>query len=230
MVHHRARAARRSKYGLRRVVKVMLDLMTIWFLRRYQSKPVYVFGGIGLAVLSLGAALGAVVLWEKIEMGVWVHRNPLFLIAITCVLMGVQFLGFKSILAETIMRTYFESQDKTAYSVAKQRDRLRPGTLRKMCGIVGHVPRDEAPRLRSASNSPRSDIADPTVRTFFDVQGEWRVALGHRRLAIIDLQTGAQPMEATRRATCTSRTTGRSTTSKRYAASSKGAEPPLRRA
>jgi hypothetical protein len=119
VVHHRARSAGRSKYGLRRVVKVMLDLMTIWFLRRYQSKPVYVFGGMGLAVLSLGAALSAVVLWEKIEMGVWVHRNPLFLIAITCVLMGVQFLG-TGILAETIMRTYFESQDKTAYSVAKR--------------------------------------------------------------------------------------------------------------
>jgi glycosyltransferase involved in cell wall biosynthesis len=119
VVHHRARGAGRSKYGLRRVVKVILDLMTIWFLRRYQSKPVYVFGGMGLAVLSLGAALSAVVLWEKIEMGVWVHRNPLFLIAITCVLMGVQFLG-TGILAETIMRTYFESQDKTAYSVAKR--------------------------------------------------------------------------------------------------------------
>jgi glycosyltransferase involved in cell wall biosynthesis len=118
-VHHRARAAGRSKYGLGRVVKVVLDLMTLWFLRRYQSKPVYVFGGMGLGVLALGAAISAVVLWEKIEDGVWVHRNPLFLIAITCVLMGVQFLG-SGLLAETIMRTYFESQDKTAYSVAKR--------------------------------------------------------------------------------------------------------------
>src|ERR1700733_4104667 len=100
-VHHRARAAGRSKYGLGRVVKVMLDLMTLWFLRRYQSKPVYVFGGMGIGVLALGGAISAVVLWEKFEDGVWVHRNPLFLIAITCVLMGVQFLG-TGLLAETI--------------------------------------------------------------------------------------------------------------------------------
>ncbi len=119
VVNHRARAAGRSKYGLRRAFKVMLDLMTIWFLRRYQSKPVYVFGGIGLAVLGVGGVLSAVVLWEKFAQGVWVHRNPLFLIAITCALMGVQFLG-TGLLAETIMRTYFESQDKTAYSVAER--------------------------------------------------------------------------------------------------------------
>ncbi len=129
-VHHRARGAGRSKYGLKRIVKVMLDLMTVWFLRRYQSKPVYVFGGMGVAVLVLGAAISAVVLWEKFHDGVWVHRNPLFLIAITCVLMGVQFLG-TGLLAETIMRTYFESQDKTAYSVSRRAGFGRAGFDRK---------------------------------------------------------------------------------------------------
>jgi glycosyltransferase involved in cell wall biosynthesis len=118
VVHHRPRPAGRSKYGLKRTIKVMLDLMTIWFLRRYQTKPVYVFGGVGVLALGLGAAISALVLWEKVDQGVWVHRNPLFLIAITCFLMGMQFLG-TGIVAEMIMRTYFEVQNKTPYAVSE---------------------------------------------------------------------------------------------------------------
>lgn len=117
VVNHRPRVAGESKYGLRRTIKVLLDLTTVWFMRRYQTKPIYVFGGLGALMLFGAFAVSLVVLYEKIADGVWVHRNPLFLIAITCVLMGMQFIG-TGILAELIVRTYFESQGKTAYSVA----------------------------------------------------------------------------------------------------------------
>jgi glycosyltransferase involved in cell wall biosynthesis len=119
VVNHRARQAGVSKYGLRRTVKVLLDLMTVSFLGGYQSKPIYVFGSLALAMFGAGFLLSVFVLWEKYDQGVWVHRNPLFMIAIMLIVMAFQFLG-TGILAEVIVRTYFESQDKTAYTIASR--------------------------------------------------------------------------------------------------------------
>jgi glycosyltransferase involved in cell wall biosynthesis len=117
VVNHRPRIAGRSKYGLTRSVKVLLDLTTVWFMRRYQTKPIYVFGGLGVLMFMVGSVLCAIVLYQRFEDGAFVHRNPLFIIAITCFLMGMQSIG-TGILAEFIARTYFESQGKTAYTVA----------------------------------------------------------------------------------------------------------------
>src|SRR5580698_506621 len=117
VVNHRPRVAGRSKYGIFRTFKVVLDMTTIWFMRRYQTKPIYVFGGLGALMVLVGFALSAFVLYEKLAEGAWVHRNPLFLIAVTCCLMGVQSIG-TGILAELIVRAHFESQKKTAYAIA----------------------------------------------------------------------------------------------------------------
>src|SRR5262249_7523859 len=116
-VNHRPRRAGASKYGLRRAVKVVLDLLTVLFLRRYQAKPIYVFGGIGLFMMTVAAAISGFVLWEKWHEGIWVHRNPLFILAVVGALIGVQLLA-TGLVAELITRTYFESQGKRAYSVA----------------------------------------------------------------------------------------------------------------
>jgi glycosyltransferase involved in cell wall biosynthesis len=118
-VHHRPRRAGVSKYGLRRTVKVMLDLMTVMFMRRYQTKPIYVFGGLGFLMVALSTAIYGYVLWEKLHDGVWVHRNPLFLVAVMGTLVGVQLLA-TGLIAELIIRTYYESQDKRAYSIASR--------------------------------------------------------------------------------------------------------------
>jgi len=119
VVNHRPRRAGVSKYGLRRSIKVLLDLMTVSFLRGYQTKPIYVFGTLGLLMFIAGSLLSVFVLWEKYDQGAWVHRNPLFMIAIMLFLMAFQFVG-TGILAEVIVRTYFESQDKTAYTIASR--------------------------------------------------------------------------------------------------------------
>ncbi len=119
VVTHRPRIAGTSKYGLKRSVKVLLDLTTVVFMRHYQTKPIYVFGGLGILAFLSGSFICVVVLWEKWAQGVWVHRNPLFLIATVCFLMALQFMG-NGIVAEMIMRTYFESQNKTAYTVASR--------------------------------------------------------------------------------------------------------------
>jgi len=118
-VNHRARRAGHSKYGLMRTFKVLLDLTTIWFMRRYQTKPIYLFGGLGVLMFAAAFVISAVVLYQKFAEGAWVHRNPLFLISITLALMGMQSIG-TGILAELIVRTYFESQGKTAYSIASR--------------------------------------------------------------------------------------------------------------
>jgi hypothetical protein len=115
-VNHRARRAGTSKYGLKRTVKVVLDLVTVVFMRRYQAKPIYVFGGLGMGMMFLSAVGAGVVLWEKIEQGVWVHRNPLFILAVMAALVGVQLLA-TGIVAELVIRTYYESQGKRAYSI-----------------------------------------------------------------------------------------------------------------
>jgi glycosyltransferase involved in cell wall biosynthesis len=115
-VNHRARRAGTSKYGLKRTIKVMLDLLTVIFMRRYQSKPIYVFGGLGVGMMVISAVGAGVVLWEKMQEGVWVHRNPLFILAVMAALVGVQLLA-TGIVAELVIRTYYESQGKRAYSV-----------------------------------------------------------------------------------------------------------------
>jgi hypothetical protein len=119
VVNHRARRAGESKYGMSRTIKVLLDLLTVWFMRSFQTKPIYVFGGLGLSLLSLGFFTAAFVLWEKLAEGIWVHRNPLFLIAIMCTVTGVQFLGI-GLIAEIMVRTYFESQHKVAYLISER--------------------------------------------------------------------------------------------------------------
>jgi glycosyltransferase involved in cell wall biosynthesis len=116
-VNHRPRRAGASKYGLRRTLKVVLDLITVMFLRRYQTKPIYVFGGLSLFMFTGAAALSMFVLWEKFSQGIWVHRNPLFVIAVMAALVAVQLMA-TGIIAELIIRTYYESQGKRTYSIA----------------------------------------------------------------------------------------------------------------
>jgi len=117
-VNHRPRVAGESKYGLSRTFKVMLDLLTVWFMKRFRTKPIYVFGGVGLVLLFLGTFIGSYVLYEKLFLDVWVHRNPLFLISIMFSVVGIQFLGL-GLIAEIIIRTYYESRNKPAYTVAR---------------------------------------------------------------------------------------------------------------
>jgi glycosyltransferase involved in cell wall biosynthesis len=118
-VNHRARVAGASKYGLWRTAKVVLDLMTVWFLRRFATKPVYLFGGAGLAMIAMSVVMLAIVLYEKLALEAWVHRNPLFNMALVSGLLGVQSLGL-GLLAELMVRTYFESQGRSAYPIKRR--------------------------------------------------------------------------------------------------------------
>ena len=116
-VNHRPRVRGTSKYGMTRTLKVLLDLTTVWFMRGYQTKPIYVFGGIGFLLILLSAATAAYVLYEKLAWGIWVHRNPLFLLGMMFFIVGVHFM-MMGLIAEIVIRTYFESQKKSSYSIA----------------------------------------------------------------------------------------------------------------
>jgi glycosyltransferase involved in cell wall biosynthesis len=118
-VNHRPRRAGVSKYGLRRTVKVVLDLMTVLFLRRYRSKPIYVLGGLGLLLTFASLLIAVAVLWEKFHDGIWVHRNPLFILAAMSALVGVQLLA-TGLVAELIIRTNSETHGQGTYSVSER--------------------------------------------------------------------------------------------------------------
>ena len=116
VVNHRPRVAGKSKYGMSRVFKVFLDLITIKFLSSYATKPTYFFGRLGLLFCLAGSAVGILVLYQKFFRDVYVHRNPLLLLAVFVFLLGIQLI-MMGVLAEIEIRTYFESQRKRPYLV-----------------------------------------------------------------------------------------------------------------
>ncbi|HEV8159648.1 MAG TPA: glycosyltransferase family 2 protein, partial [Pyrinomonadaceae bacterium] len=115
-VDHHARTRGKSKYGISRTVKVVFDLMTIKFMASYQTKPIYVFGTFGLIafLLSMFAGLWAFAL--KFIYGVSFILTPLPVIAIVLLAISMQFF-LMGLLAEMLVRTYHESQNKTIYAV-----------------------------------------------------------------------------------------------------------------
>lgn len=122
-VNHRPRTAGRSKYGLARTFKVLLDLLTVWFMRGYQTKPIYVFGGTGLMLGSISLACCSFVAYQRLINHIWVHLQPLFIVAMVFSVMAVQFLAL-GLIAEIMIRTYFESQSKPTYLIAARRGYL----------------------------------------------------------------------------------------------------------
>lgn len=130
-VNHRPRTRGKSKYGLGRTFKVLLDLATVKFMDEYINKPNYLFGGGGVLMLAAGALLAAVTLYKKLWLGIFVKDQPLFQVSIFFLLVGFQLL-LLGLLAEILIRIYYEVRDKRPYFV---RDRL---------GFEARVPAGEA--------------------------------------------------------------------------------------
>jgi glycosyltransferase involved in cell wall biosynthesis len=116
-VNHRKREKGRSKYGIGRTTKVILDLLTVRFLLgNYSTSPLYFFGGLGFFLMSSGVLCAFITLLQKFFIGALVHRNPLILLAIFLFIVGTQFI-FMGLLAELNMRIYYESTKKSIYAV-----------------------------------------------------------------------------------------------------------------
>ena len=115
-VNHRSRLRGVSKYGLNRIFKVLLDLLLVSFLERYLNKPIYVFGGVGFLLLFLAFLTSVWAISLKFFSEISFIATPLpmligtfFTTGLICVLMGL--------MAELIMRTYYEAQGKSVYHV-----------------------------------------------------------------------------------------------------------------
>jgi len=115
-VTHHPRIHGKSKYGLWRTVKVLLDLITVKFLSSYSTKPIYVFGGAGFTTIGGSFAAGALVLYHRWVRKIYAHRNPFLLLAVFLFIVGMMFVML-GLLAELMMRTWYESQGKRTYVV-----------------------------------------------------------------------------------------------------------------
>ena len=116
-VNHRPRTYGQSKYSLSRTSRVMLDLITVKLLGSFFTKPMYFFGFTAFALWLVAAVLAAIVLLQKLMPPyVYAHDNPLLLLSVVLVIVGVQFI-LMGLLAELSIRTLHESQAKPTYVV-----------------------------------------------------------------------------------------------------------------
>jgi len=115
-VNHRARQFGRSKYGISRTIRVMLDLILVWFLGSYSTRPIHVFGGMGLLSAGGGILIGFYLTFIKLFMGADIGGRPMLLLAVLLVVIGVQLITM-GLLGEMTIRTYHESQNKPIYVV-----------------------------------------------------------------------------------------------------------------
>lgn len=116
-VKHHARRFGKSKYGLSRTFKVMDDLITMVFFRKYIQKPMHLFGTMGFIALGLGILINAYLLFLKL-MGEDIWGKPLLILGLMLVLGGIQLIT-TGILAEIAVRTYFEGTNRKTYQVRR---------------------------------------------------------------------------------------------------------------
>ncbi len=118
VVNHRPRVAGSSNYGISRVVRVVLDLLTVKFLSVYSTRPIHVFGVLGVLLGGIGAVVLAVLGVQKVFFGEQLSGRPILLLASLLVVTGVQLVTM-GLLGEMLARTYHESQGKPIYVVAE---------------------------------------------------------------------------------------------------------------
>jgi glycosyltransferase involved in cell wall biosynthesis len=115
-VRHHARRYGKSKYGLGRTIRVAMDLLTIFFMKKFITRPMHVFGSFGAISLFIGIAIGFYLTFIKLALGQDIGDRPLLILAVLLLLTGVQLFCF-GLLGELLMRTYHESQKRPIYRV-----------------------------------------------------------------------------------------------------------------
>ncbi len=115
-VHHHARSYGQSKYGLDRTFRVVMDLLTVSFMKTFLTRPMHVFGLFGIIFTGAGLLTGAYLTFLKLGLGQEIGERPLLILVAVLLLTGVQLFCF-GLLAELLMRTYHESQSRPIYRV-----------------------------------------------------------------------------------------------------------------
>ena len=117
-VNHRERKFGKSKYGISRTLRVILDLITVKFLLGYSKRPIHLFGTIGLLSSAVGGMILSWLTYQRLFQHVPMGNRPLVSLGVMMVIIGLQFLVF-GLLAEVLARTYYESQSKSIYVVRR---------------------------------------------------------------------------------------------------------------
>jgi glycosyltransferase involved in cell wall biosynthesis len=120
-VNHRARTHGKSNYGISRTIRVVLDLMTVKFLISYSTRPLQIFGLLGIGAGVLGTLICSYVTYLKFFGQQWANRQWTLLLGMLLIFIGVQLLTM-GLLAEMLARTYHESQDKPIYVIREIRE------------------------------------------------------------------------------------------------------------
>jgi glycosyltransferase involved in cell wall biosynthesis len=115
-VRHHARRFGQSKYGISRTFRVLMDLLTILFMKKFLTRPMHVFGLLGLISMVSGGVIGVYLTVVKLAFHVDIGNRPLLILAVLLLVTGVQLFCF-GLLAELLMRTYHESQGRPIYRV-----------------------------------------------------------------------------------------------------------------
>jgi glycosyltransferase involved in cell wall biosynthesis len=122
VVNHHARSSGKSNYGMDRTIKVVLDLLVVKFLSSYATKPIYVFGGFGLAALLSAVLVFAVMIYLRLAGVADFIQTPLPLVVVMFVLVGCLSI-LLGLVAELTIRTYYESQGKKPYAIRQMEGR-----------------------------------------------------------------------------------------------------------
>jgi glycosyltransferase involved in cell wall biosynthesis len=125
-VNHRPRRHGASKYGISRTVRVVLDLLTVKFLLSYSTRPLQLFGLVGLALGSIGGAIAVYMSYVKLVEQQAIGNRPLLLLGILLIFSGLQLITL-GLLAELQSRTYHESQNKPTYAIREILEDSTPG-------------------------------------------------------------------------------------------------------
>jgi hypothetical protein len=128
VVNHRPRTAGQSKYGLSRTVRVILDLATVKFLLSYSTRPLQIFGLLGLVALTLGTVITGWLGYVRLFAHQAIADRPLLLLGMMLLFIGVQLVTF-GLLAELLARTYYESQNKPIYVIREVRQTSELATV-----------------------------------------------------------------------------------------------------
>jgi dolichol-phosphate mannosyltransferase len=118
-VRHHPRRFGRAKYGLSRTLKVVLDVLAVRFLMSFSTRPIHVFGLLGVLSSAVGGILLLYLAIVRLFLQQPIANRPLLLLAILLTMLGVQ-LVTSGLLAEMVTRTYYESQGKSIYTVREE--------------------------------------------------------------------------------------------------------------
>ena len=115
-VNHRARKFGKSKYGISRTVRVFLDMLTVRFLLSYSTRPLHVFGTLGLVTAGLGLLFAVYLAFVKVVLDQSIGNRPLLMLAVLLIVIGVQMITM-GLLGEMMARTYHETQGKRIFVI-----------------------------------------------------------------------------------------------------------------